>query len=320
MILVDPPLWPAHGTHFSHLVSDTSLDELHAFAELIGLSARAHDRDHYDLPVSRYHDAVAAGAREVSPAEVVRALRRAGLRHSKPQALAAVRAREAALRDGWAAMLPRAVDLGDELLQRWSEPLRRYHTPQHLTEVLDAIDAVVADHASDARPERSTRLAAWFHDAVYEGRAGEDEEASARLAEEGLDGLVPAREVEEVARLVRLTAGHRVEDDDRRGEDFIDADLSILGAGEGRYLEYSRQIRAEYHRVPADDFRLGRLAVLEQLAALDPLYRTMGARLWWTDPARHNMVAERERLLAQERRAARQPDVRPSVPSAPSVP
>ena len=306
MILVDPPLWPAHGTYFSHLVSDTSMDELHAFAEQIGLSARAHDRDHYDLPVSRYHDAVVAGAREVSPAEVVRALRRAGLRHSKPQALAAVRARDAVLRDGWAVMLPRALDLGDELLARWSEPLRRYHTPQHLREVLDALDEVVGDSASDARPERSTRLAAWFHDSVYEGRAGADEEASARLAEVCLDGLVPAREVEEVARLVRLTASHRVEDDDRRGGVFIDADLAILGAGEGRYLEYSRQVRAEYHHVAADDFRLGRLIALEQLAALDPLYRTMGARRWWTDPARHNMAAERERLLAQQQ-AALQP-------------
>lgn len=303
MILVDPPLWPAHGTLFSHLVSDTSLAELHAFAELIGLSARAYDRDHYDLPVSHYDDAVAAGAREVAPSEVVRALRRAGLRHSKPQALAAARTREAALRDAWAAMLPRAVDLGDHLLARWAEPLRRYHTAQHLHEMLEALDAVVAEHAPGRAPERSLRLAAWFHDAVYEGRPGADEDASARLAEQMLDGLVAAREVEEVARLVRLTAGHRVPDDDERGEAFVDADLSILGAGEARYLEYSRQVRAEYHHVSAEDFRRGRLAVLEQLGMLEPLFRTTPGRHWWTGPARRNMAAEGERLRAQQRRA-----------------
>lgn len=292
MILVDPPLWPAHGTRFSHLVSDTSLAELHAFAERIGLSARAYDRDHYDLPVSRYDDAVAAGAREVSPSEVVRALRRAGLRQGKPQALAAARARETMLRDGWASMLPHAVDLGQELLARWAEPLRRYHTTQHLAEVLGALDAITAEHFAGHSAERSLRLAAWFHDAVYEGRSGEDEEASARLAEDRLDGLVPAAEVEEVARLVRLTADHRPEDDDGRGAVLLDADLAVLGADEDRYLDYTRQVRAEYHRVPTEDFRLGRLAVLEHLAGLDPLYRTPPGARWWTATARHNMAAE----------------------------
>lgn len=305
MILVDPPLWPAHGTQFSHLVSDTSLAELHDFAELIGLSARAFDRDHYDLPVSRYGDAVAAGAREVPPSEVVRALRRAGLRRSKPRALAAVREREAALRAGWGAMLPHALDLGDELLARWSEPMRRYHTAQHLEEMLTALDEVVAEMHHGAAPDRTLRLAAWFHDAVYEGHAGQDEESSARLAEESLDGLAPSREVEEVARLVRLTAGHRVDPDDRPGGVFADADLSILGAPADRYLEYTRQVRAEYHTVAPADFRRGRLTVLDRLAGSDPLYRTPPARAWWTDPAYANMTEERQRLEAQQRRAER---------------
>ncbi len=302
MILVDPPLWPAHGTQFSHLVSDTSLAELHAFAELIGLSARAYDRDHYDLPASRYDAAVAAGAREVSPTDVVRALRRAGLRRSKPQAMAAARAREQRLRDQWAAMLPRAVDLGEELLARWSEPFRRYHTPQHLAEMLAALAAVTDDLRTGADPERTLRLAAWFHDAVYQGRAGEDEEASARLAEESLDGLVSAREVEETARLVRLTAAHQVDPDDLPGAILVDTDLSILGADDARYVEYTRQVRAEYHQVPADAFRRGRLAVLAHLGGLEPLYRTRPGQRWWTGPARTNMAEEGERLRAQQRR------------------
>lgn len=243
MLLVDPPLWPAHGTMFSHLVSDTSLAELHAFADRIGVSARAFDRDHYDLPASHYPAAVAAGAREVSPTEVVRALRRARLRRPKPQVLAAARRRDDRLRAGWAALLPHAVDLGEELLDRWSQPHRRYHTPQHLAELQQAMDGLVADLRHGADPGRTLRLAAWFHDAVYECRPEEDEEASAQLAERSLDGLVPAAEVAEVARLVRLTADHTPADDDPAGNVLVDADLAILGADDARYLEYSRQVR-----------------------------------------------------------------------------
>ena len=61
-VYVDPPLWPAHGTHFSHLVSDTSLEELHAFAAAAGIPGRAFDGDHYDVAEDRYAALVAAGA------------------------------------------------------------------------------------------------------------------------------------------------------------------------------------------------------------------------------------------------------------------
>jgi len=52
-VLIDPPLWPRHGTVWGHLVSDTSYAELHAFAERAGLPRRAFDRDHYDVPDER---------------------------------------------------------------------------------------------------------------------------------------------------------------------------------------------------------------------------------------------------------------------------
>lgn len=83
MILVDPPLWPAHGRLFSHLVSDTSLTELHAFARRVGLPAQAFEGDHYDVPQERYADCLAAGAVPVSGTELARALRDSGLRFRK---------------------------------------------------------------------------------------------------------------------------------------------------------------------------------------------------------------------------------------------
>ena len=82
-IYIDPPTWPGHGRMWSHLVSDVSYDELHVFAEALGVPRRAFERDHYDLPSHRYGDAVGAGAREVSSREVIRLLTRAGLRRRK---------------------------------------------------------------------------------------------------------------------------------------------------------------------------------------------------------------------------------------------
>ncbi|QCX77403.1 hypothetical protein C9F11_18755 [Streptomyces sp. YIM 121038] len=82
-LYIDPPVWPGHGRLWSHLVSDVSYDELHAFAVRIGAPRRAFERDHYDVPAERYASAVAAGAVEVGSKELVRRLTEAGLRRRK---------------------------------------------------------------------------------------------------------------------------------------------------------------------------------------------------------------------------------------------
>ncbi|QNP71972.1 DUF4031 domain-containing protein [Streptomyces roseirectus] len=82
-VYIDPPAWPGHGHLWSHLVSDVSYDELHLFAEELGIPPRAFERDHYDIPAHRYAEVVAAGAVEVSSREVVRLLHGAGLRRRK---------------------------------------------------------------------------------------------------------------------------------------------------------------------------------------------------------------------------------------------
>jgi hypothetical protein len=82
-VLIDEPIWPAHDTLWSHLVSDASLDELHAFAAEVGISRRAFDRDHYDVPQERYRQLVSAGAQPVTIREMVTRLRASGLRVSQ---------------------------------------------------------------------------------------------------------------------------------------------------------------------------------------------------------------------------------------------
>lgn len=83
MLYVDRPAWPARGRLWSHLVSDVSYDELHAFAEMLGAPRRGFDRDHYDLPAERFLMAVWLGAAPVSSRDIVRVLRAAGLRRPK---------------------------------------------------------------------------------------------------------------------------------------------------------------------------------------------------------------------------------------------
>ena len=80
MILIDQPIWPAHNTVWAHIVSDESLDELHAFAERAGIPRRGFDGDHYDYPAERYDALVAQGAVEVGVREMVTRLQRSGLR------------------------------------------------------------------------------------------------------------------------------------------------------------------------------------------------------------------------------------------------
>lgn len=79
-VLIDTPLWPKHDTVWAHLVSDASIEELQAFARRVGLPPRSFDLDHFDVPIERYDELVAAGAEPVSPRELVARLHRSGLR------------------------------------------------------------------------------------------------------------------------------------------------------------------------------------------------------------------------------------------------
>jgi hypothetical protein len=83
VVYLDPPAWPSRGRLWSHLVSDVSYAELHAFAEMLGSPRRAFDRDHYDVPADRFAMAVWLGATVVPSREIVRMLRESGLRRPK---------------------------------------------------------------------------------------------------------------------------------------------------------------------------------------------------------------------------------------------
>ncbi|WP_328554850.1 HD domain-containing protein [Streptomyces sp. NBC_00358] len=178
------------------------------------------------------------------------------------------------------------------LLDRWAEPRRRYHTTDHLLAVLDRIDVLEA-HGEHAEDPAAVRLAAWFHDAVYLPDRSENEERSARLAERALAELgVGADRTAEVARLVRLTVSHDPADGDTDGAVLCDADLAILASPPAGYAAYTAAVREEYAFVPDDAFRVGRAAVMRQLLDLPRLFRTPYGERVWAEPARRNMRDE----------------------------
>jgi predicted metal-dependent HD superfamily phosphohydrolase len=194
-------------------------------------------------------------------------------------------------RGGAAEPAPRPY--GEDLLGRWEERQRYYHTVRHLAAVLDRVDEL-AGHAAD--PD-AVRLAAWFHDAVYRPDRSENEERSAQLAERALpEAGLPDATTAEVARLVRLTVTHVPEPGDTNGETLCDADLAVLAGSPEEYAHYASSVRQEYGFVPDELFREGRAAVLRQLLDLPQLFRTPHGREHWERTARHNMRGELELL------------------------
>jgi predicted metal-dependent HD superfamily phosphohydrolase len=285
-VYLDPPLWPAHGTHFSHLISDTSLEELHAFAAAAGIPERAFDGDHYDVAEARYAALVTAGAVPVEGRVLVRKLIASGLRIPARRRSGSLKL---PLLSRWNEVLPGHDALFLDLLDRWGEEHRRYHGRTHLLAVLEALDLLTEPD----RPPRAVVLAAWFHDAVYRGIAGQDEEESARLAEDRLRHAgLPADEVDEVARLVRLTADHLPEPEDDAGALLCDADLSVLGGEPAAYARYLAAVRQDFAHIGDADFAAGRAAVVRGLLLHDPLFATSRARELWLEAARRNLRGE----------------------------
>ncbi|MFI7577596.1 metal-dependent phosphohydrolase [Micromonospora sp. NPDC049497] len=197
----------------------------------------------------------------------------------------------AAARDAGATDPAAVAAAGDDLLARWGEPHRHYHTLTHLSAVLDVVDA----YAPLARRPDLVRLAAWCHDAVYDPRAARDanERDSAALAGTLLSRCgLPAAAVAEVRRLVLLTAGHAPDPADTDGALLCDADLAVLAGTPEAYDRYAAAVRAEYAHVPDPAFRAGRADVLRSLLALPALFHLPGPSTAWEAAARGNLVRE----------------------------
>ncbi len=188
----------------------------------------------------------------------------------------------------WAATsaeagLRSAPELGADLVARYQEPHRAYHNLDHLAQVLQDLSALAADPR--------LRLAAWFHDAIYEPGSPDNETGSAELARVELTarGMDPEA-IEFIAQAILATAEHSSADP--RFAPLLDADMATLGAPPAAYRAYAAAIRREFSQVPAALFDQGRRAFVQELLDRPRIFITDEARDRFEAPARRNLRSE----------------------------
>lgn len=182
-----------------------------------------------------------------------------------------------------------ADEIFKNLVNRHSEPQRRYHGLGHLTALLD----LLTRHAPHIPPGVASRLAIWWHDAVYDPTKHDNEEQSAVLAREHLAGLGASAElIDETCRLILMTKNHWDGPSAGDSDHFLDADIAILGARPAIYDEYATGVRQEYSWAPEPAYRAGRSAFLAKALARPRLFRTEAFESAYAAPARANMRRE----------------------------
>ena len=158
----------------------------------------------------------------------------------------------------------------EDLIARYSEPHRRYHTVRHLEECFEKLAEVraLAEHPAEVE------IALWYHDAIYDTRSKQNEAESAALARAK---VLAAGGVEKsatrISQLIMATR-HDVVPNGNDAKLLVDVDLSILGATAERFDEYEQQVREEYSWVPDSVFRNERRRILQTILARPSIFNT----------------------------------------------
>ena len=164
-----------------------------------------------------------------------------------------------------------AALLFDEIAEAYEVEGRIYHNLVHIKNLL----AFLKKHDWRIKDLQGVKLAAWLHDIVYNTRATDNEEQSAQYAQRSLGQLgIPEQVIAHVAALIRATATHEAIKGDSDSEIFLDGDLVILGSNEKDYDNYASKIREEYAWVPEQQYREGRIKVLEAFLKRPKIYFT----------------------------------------------
>ena len=183
-----------------------------------------------------------------------------------------------------------------DLIARYAEPARRYHTMQHLSECFSHWDAV----RDQATHPGEVELALWFHDAVYDPHRDDNEVKSAALSRAAIvQASLPASLADGVSVLILATA-HQSPPEPGDTALLVDVDLAILAAPRERFDEYERQVREEYAWVPAPLFERKRRDVLERFLARPSIYSSPHFQRVAEGPARENLRRSLVRLALSD--------------------
>jgi len=189
----------------------------------------------------------------------------------------------------WSALgVERSLELealNSELLARYSEPHRHYHTVQHLKECFERLEELkpVIPHPAEVE------IALWFHDAIYDTRKSDNEMLSAQWATDAAHTFGASKSSATLLHDLVMSTQHAAEPAGLDAEALVDVDLSILGASTDRFAEYEHQIRQEYSWVAEPLFRSRRAAVLKQFLARPHIYSTSMLREQYEARARANL-------------------------------
>lgn len=167
------------------------------------------------------------------------------------------------------------IDLWQDIAARYGEPQRAYHTLDHLKQLFAQFEQI-KHHLNE--PHLIT-LALHYHDVIYNPRRLDNELKSAEHAMESLDPYLSVEQCQHIYALIMMTATHQIdklanEDKTSDAAYLLDMDLSILGAPWSEYQVYAQAVRQEYRHIANEDYRTGRIAVLQKLLAHPALYLT----------------------------------------------
>ena len=178
----------------------------------------------------------------------------------------------------------------DALCASYSEPRRHYHTLDHVVALFDTLEEY-ADEVGDAS---RLAFAVWYHDAVYDPQAKDNEERSAERAQQELKALgAHPLLVDRVSKLILATKDHMGSKGGDYDDDvFLDADFCILGAPSEIYTQYVAGVREEYAHLSDDEWKKGRSGFLERVAEAPRIFRTGIFEGAYAKQARLNIKAE----------------------------
>ena len=180
--------------------------------------------------------------------------------------------------------------LFDELMARYGEPHRHYHTAQHLDECFAQMARHLAEHPAEVE------LALWFHDAIYAPKRQDNEAKSADWARDSALSAGVTGDCAKRLHALVMSTRHEAVPQARDEQVLVDIDLSILGAPAARFDEYERQVRQEYAWVPGVVFRSKRKTILQQFLARPAIYSTAPFRERLEASARANLARSIDRL------------------------